>query len=93
MYAYLTKSILNNNVGYTLPKITTCECGQKFRTYVPGKDCLLPDGNIECHQEPQLLCPDCDSGYGLHMNQDLFPHLLEVYPHHALNTCKFISLQ
>ena len=30
--------------------ITTCECGQKFRTYVPGKECLFSDGNIE----PQL---------------------------------------
>ena len=53
VYAYLTKTILNNNLGYTLPKITTCECGQKFRTYVPGKDFFLME--TECHQEPQLL--------------------------------------
>ena len=66
-------------VGYTLPIMSMCiECGNKFRTYKTGKDCLLPNGNVECHQEPQLKCPDCDCGYGLHMNQDLFPHLLLI---------------
>ena len=42
-------------VGYTLLIMSMCiECGNKFCTYKPGKDCLLPNGNVECHQEPQL---------------------------------------
>ena len=83
--------LARTRVGWTLYQ-TLPRSGKGLASQT-SKDCLLPDGNIECHQEPQLMCPDCDSGYGLHKNQDLFPHLLEVYPHHALNTCKFISLQ
>lgn len=41
-----------NFVGYTLPKITFCTvCGAKYQTYAPGKDCLLPNGAVECHQD------------------------------------------
>lgn len=73
-------------IGYTLPVLKNCrECDKQYRTYLPGKDCLLPNGDVECHQEPQLLCPDYDCGYGLHMNQDLLSHLLELYPCHALS--------
>ena len=63
-------------VGYTLPIMSTCiDSSNNFRTYKPGKDCLLSNGHVECHQEPQLKCPDCDSGYGLH----------ELHAHHAIS--------
>ena len=62
---------------YTVPIITDCiKCGQKFRTYIPNTDCKLPDGTIQCHQQPQDECPDCDfTVLGSILNEDLFPGL------------------
>ena len=64
-------------LGYTLPKIVNClDCNQKFRTYVPNTDCLLPDGNVVFYKEPQTLCPECTGGVFLSINEDLFPHMV-----------------
>ena len=58
-------------IGYTLPVLRNClECDKLYCTYLPGKDCLLPNGDVECHQEPQLLCPDCDCGYRLRITYE-----------------------
>ena len=63
---------------YTLPIIVPCiDCGQNFRTYKPDTNCLMPDGSTQWHVEPQKQCPECDiNGYGLFLNEDLFPHLV-----------------
>ena len=55
------------------------ECSADFCTYIPGTDCLLPDGTIQCHQEPQDSRPSCSGGYGIHLNQDLFPEIAKYY--------------
>ncbi len=60
---------------YTGPVIETCDdCSKPYRTYIPGADCILPDGGLFRHHEPQLKCPECDpNGFGQFMNEDLFP--------------------
>ena len=55
--------------------VSCIECGTQFRTYIPGTDCLQPDGTVQCHQEPHDTCPDCSGGYGIHLNFDLFPEM------------------
>lgn len=64
----------------TEPVISTCaDCGQPYRTYVPDSICNLPNGGSVTYTEPQLLCPICDpSGFGVFMNEDLFPELKMV---------------
>lgn len=73
---------LGNVITYTDPVIAICtDCGQTFRTHVPGTDCKLPNGGIMCHQDPQISCPDCDfSVVGAMLNTDLFPHLKSRIP-------------
>ncbi len=67
---------------YADPVLKNCvECSTEYRTYVPGTSCILPDGGIQCHQEPQLSCPDCDfTVIGAMLNMDLFPHLQSQVP-------------
>ena len=70
--------IIFYTIEYTLPVMVSCtDCNQKFRTYIPGTDCLLPDGSLQCHQEPQDTCPECSGGYGIHFNTDIFPDMAE----------------
>lgn len=62
---------------HTEPVLNNCtDCGRMFRTYVANSMCHLPDGGVVSYKEPQLQCPLCDEqGYGVFMNQDLFPEL------------------
>ena len=43
----------------TGPVIKNCEtCSQRFRTYIPNSDCIMPDGMSFCYREPQNECPE-----------------------------------
>jgi hypothetical protein len=35
-------------------------CSRPFRTYVPGTNCVMPDGTSFSYSEPQEECPCCD---------------------------------
>ena len=52
-------------------------CSLPFRTYyVPGTNCLMPDGTTLYYSEPQDECPCCDiTQWGAHWNKELFPQL------------------
>ena len=62
---------------YCEPIVKKCsECGEQYRTYIPGTSCQLPCGGIVMYDDPQFLCPECDpNSYGLFTNEDLFPHM------------------
>ena len=54
-------------------------CGQQFRTYVPGKDTLMPDGSSFFYSSPQTECPVCDTAnWGWQWNKDLFPEFADT---------------
>ena len=55
------------------------ECQQPYRTFVPDSICKIPGGGCVTCQDPQLLCPECDpNNYGIFMNEDLFPHMVQA---------------
>lgn len=54
------------------------ECQRPFRTYIPGKDTLMPDGSSFFYSYPQDVCPSCDrANWGWQWNKDLFPEFAD----------------
>ena len=50
------------------------KCSEPFRTYVTGKDTVMPDGTSVFYSVPQEECPLCDvAHWGWQWNKDLLP--------------------
>ena len=47
------------------------QCSQEFCTYIPGTDCMMPDGASVFYSDPQEDCPNCDpNNWGAAWNKD-----------------------
>ena len=62
------------------PVIEHCiTCAEPFRTYVVGKDTIMPDGTTLFYYVPQDECLACDiSNWGWQWNMDLFPQFADT---------------